>query len=175
MAALKLRINHWGEVALDRRALRAVMAAAARDVARKDRALISSNAGSGRLYYGGGGAAYRGSYRPGRYRASAPGSPPVRVTGTLGTSIKTYTYKDGTGFAVRERAFYSLFLEAGARGGGNPGSRAARSARRRSRRYGNRIMAPRPHLDRVMQQAQAELDRRVRKALSEGLTWRETK
>jgi len=79
---------------------------------------------------------------------------------------------------VRERAFYALFLEAGARGGGNPGAGARRVQARRHRArsvYTARVLAPRPHLDRVMQQEEANLQRRVRQALDEGLKWRETK
>jgi hypothetical protein len=157
MTALKMQITHWGTVALDRRELRAVMGAAGRDVARKTAALIAQAGGAGRLYYGGGGGAYRGGYRPGQYRASAPGQPPARVTGTLRSSLKVYTYRNGGGFAVRERAFYSLFLEAGARG------------------RGRRVLDPRPHLDRVMKQEEAELNRRIRAALLHGLKWRQTK
>jgi hypothetical protein len=176
VSALKLSIRHWGEVMLDKRELRAVMRAAGNDIARRDRTLIGQSSGAGRLYRGGGGSAYRGSYRPGSYRASAPGQPPVRVSGTLRASVKVYVYKNAEGFAVRERAFYSLFLEAGARGGGNGGKRAQRAMRRRARarQYGTRILQPRPHLDRVMAQEAPNLDRRVRDALTHALKWRET-
>jgi hypothetical protein len=179
LSALKLSIKHWGEVMLDKRELRAVMRGAGNDVARKTRALIGQSSGSGRLYRGGGGSRYRGSYRPGAYRASAPGQPPVVVSGTLRGSLKTYVYKNAEGFAVRERAFYSLFLEAGARGGGNPGKRAttaqrAMRRRTRARQYGTRVLQPRPHLDRVMRQEAPNLDRRVRDALTHALKWRET-
>jgi hypothetical protein len=179
VSALKLSIKHWGEVMLDKRELRAVMRAAGNDIARRDRTLIGQSSGAGRLYRGGGGSAYRGSYRPGAYRASAPGQPPVRVSGTLRSSVKVYVYRNAEGFAVRERAFYALFLEAGASGGGNPGARATakqRAGRRRARArsYGKRVLQPRPHLDRVMQQEAPNLNRRVREALTRGLKWRET-
>ena len=123
----------------------------------------------------------RGAYRAGNYRASAAGEPPVRVSGTLRSSLRTYVYPDGDGFAVRERAFYALFLEAGARGGGNPGARGgarqrALARRHRARRvYETRVLEARPHLDRVMQQQEADLQRRVGKAFDEGLKWKETK
>jgi hypothetical protein len=176
MSALKLRITSWGEVRLDKTELRRLMRSAGNDVKNKTARLISASAGSGRTYAGGGGSAYRGAYRPGRYRASAPGSPPVAVTGSLKRSLRTYAYKNGEGFAVRERQFYSLFLEAGARGGGNPGSRGNRGRGRRHRsRYTARVLLSRPHLDRVMAQEAPELDRRVRAALTQALKWRETK
>ena len=179
MTALKMTVSNWGEVALDKRQLKALMRSAAGDVKTKTARLINKATGSGRTYRGGGGSAYRGTYRPGAYRASAPGDPPVMVSGTLRQSLKAYPYPSGEGFAVRERAFYALFLEAGARGGGNAGSGARRRAQARRHRarsvYTARVLAPRPHLDRVMQQEEPNLQRRVRQALAEGLRWKETK
>lgn len=183
MSNLKLTIDTWGEVALDKKNLKALMRSAGNDIATKDRRLISASAGAGRTYRGGGGSAYRGSYRPGPYRASAPGQPPASVSGTLRGSVRVYVYPNGDGFAVRERAFYALFLEAGAHGGGNPyggkgQSAKSRAQERRHRRRGQftaRVLEPRPHLDRVMEQQAADLQRRVRKALDEGVKWRQTK
>ena len=181
MSHLKLSINHWGEVALDKKQLRALMRSAGNDIKSKTARLIAATSGGGRFYRGGGGSAYRGTYRAGRYRASAPGQPPVLVTGTLKRSLRTYTYKNGEGFAVRERAFYALFLEAGAHGGGNPGGKQTTLSRAQARRhrarsvFGTRVLAPRPHLDRVMEQQEPELQRRVRTALTQGMTWKETK
>jgi hypothetical protein len=160
MSSLQLKITSWGEIELDKREMRSLMRSAGNDVKRKTAALIGHSAGSGRIYRGG------------RYRASAPGAPPIRLSGALQNSLRVYTYKDGSGFAVRERQFYSLFLEAGARGGGPRG----RAARRRGRASGgSRVLAPRPHLDRVMQEEAPELDRRVNEALRKGLKWRQTK
>jgi hypothetical protein len=179
MSQLKLAITSWGAVALDKKELRALMRSAGNDIKTKTTRLINRSTGSGRTYRGGGGSAYRGNYRPGAYRASAPGEPPVRISGTLRSSLRTYVYPEGTGFAVRERAFYALFLEAGARGGGNPGGGARQRvlARRHRARsvFTSRVLLPRPHLDRVMEQEEANLERRVRKAFDDGLTWRQTK
>jgi hypothetical protein len=179
---LKLSINNWGEVVLDKKQLRALMRSAGNDVKSKTARLISAKEGGGRVYRGGGGSAYRGDYKAGRYRASAPGDPPVTVTGTLKRSLRTYAFKNGEGFAVRERAFYSLFQEAGAQGGGNPGGRRttprerAQARRHRARHvFETRVLAPRPHLDRVMKQEEANLQRRVRTAMDQGMTWKETK
>lgn len=178
MSHLKLKITSWGEVGLDKKGLRALMRGAANDVKSKTARLISKESGGGRTYRGGGGGAYRG-YRAGHYTASAPGEPPVKVTGALKGSLKSYVYKDGGGFAVRERQFYSLFLEVGARGGGNPGRNSrqrAQSRRHRARgQFTARVLAPRPHLDRVMAQEHARLDARVKKAFEQGLTWRQTR
>lgn len=180
MSALKLRITSWGEVALDKKGLRALMRGAANDVKSKTARLIAKEAGGGRTYYGGGGSAYRG-YKAGPYRASGPGEPPVKVTGSLRQSLKSYVYKDGDGFAVRARQYYALFLEAGAQGGGNPGKRASARQRATARRhrarsvYTTRVLTPRPFLDRVIEQEHARLDAGVKKAFEQGLTWRQTK
>lgn len=172
-----MEVKHWGEVALDKKQLRAVMRAAGNDVKNKTARLISKTAGSGRLYRGGGGSAYRGSYSNTPYRASAPGDPPVRVTGTLANSLKTFVYKSGEGFAVRERIFYALWLESGASGGGKPGRKWRAANRRKAARgvFTQRILLPRPALDKVMQREAPELDRRIGAAVQTGLTWKETK
>lgn len=179
MSHLKLTITSWGEVALDKKELRALMRSAANNVKSKTAQLIGKQAGGGRTYRGGGGGAYRGGYKAGQYTASAPGEPPVKVTGSLRSSLKSYVYKDDNGFAVRERQFYSLFLEAGAKGGGNPGRNARQRAHARRHRarsvYTARVLDPRPHLDRVMEAEHANIDRRVKQAFEQGLKWRQTK
>lgn len=172
MSDLKLTVTHWGEVVLDKRELRKLMRAAGNDVKNKTGRLINQSDGGGRSYF----AAGR------RYRASVPGAPPVRVSGDLRSSLRTYVFKSAEGFAVRARQFYALFLEVGARGGGNPGSRAVKPINRRTGRrmrakgvYTARVLEPRPFLDRVMAQEAGELNRRVGAALQNGLTWKETK
>lgn len=172
MSDLKLTVTSWGEVMLDKRELTKVMRAAGNDVRSKTMRLINASQGGGRSYWG----------PAGRYRASVAGQPPVRVSGDLRGSLKTYVYKTGEGFAVRARQFYALFLEGGAKGGGNPGSRAVKPINRRTGRfmrakgvYTRRVLEPRPFLDRVMTEQRAELERRVRMALEHALTWRETK
>ena len=179
-----MQITSWGEVALEKRELKTLMRSAGADIAAKTRRLISQTAGSGRYYAGGGGSAYRGSYKAEGYYASAAGQPPVMVSGTLRGSLRVYPYRDGNGFAVRERAFYALFLEAGAHGGGNPyGGQPALAARARARarrhrargHYQARVLLPRPSLDLVMADEEPALEKRVRAALDHGMTWRETK
>lgn len=160
-----MRITSWGEVTLDKRQLRNLMRSAANDIRTKTRRAISLSEGSGERY---GGA----------YRASAPGLPPVRRTGELYQSIRARTFRDGTGFTVRAGAFYATMLEAGAKGGGGYRHRGhiARLIRRlRQRRHTARVLAARPFLSKVMQQEEANLQRRVRIALDEGLTWKETR
>jgi len=177
MSDLKITVTNWGEVKLDKREMTKLMRAAGNDVKNKTARLINASSGGGRVTH------YRGD-RHGTYRASAPGDPPVRASGALRASLRTYPFKSGEGFAVRARQFYALFLEAGAKGGGNPfGGRSADSAawraghrRKRARgRYTKRVLEPRPFLDRVMNQQAPEIERRMRVAFDKSLTWRETK
>lgn len=168
MSDLKLTVTSWGNVALDKRELRKLMRSAGNDIKNKTARLINTSDGGGRV------AHFAGK----RYRSSQPGDPPVRVSGALRASLKTYVFRSAEGFAVRARAFYALFLESGARGGGNPyGGKGAPPGRRRRARgqYTTRVLEPRPFLDRVMAQEEPELTRRVHLALDKALTWKETK
>jgi hypothetical protein len=177
MSDLKMTVTSWGEVHLDKREMTKLMRAAGNDVKTKTQRLINASSGGGRLTH------YRGD-KSGSYRASMPGDPPVRASGALRASLKTYPFKSGEGFAVRARQFYALFLEGGARGGGNPfGGRPVASAEWRARtrrhhargRYNTRVLEPRPFLDRVMQQEAPDITRRLRAAFEKALTWKQTK
>jgi hypothetical protein len=171
-----MTVTSGGGIMLDKREVNALMRSAGNSVKTKAAQLINRSAGGGRVYRLGDRS----------YRASAPGSPPVRRTGHMRASLKTYVFKSGEGFAVRARDFYALFLEVGARGGGNPGKNAKAPINRRTGRrmraktdtrwgYTRRILEPRPFLDVVMAQQAPELDRRVREALRLGLKWKQTK
>jgi hypothetical protein len=172
MSDLKLTVTSWGEVLLDKREVNNLMRSAGNDVRNKTQRLINQTDGGGRTYYAPGGV---------RYRASAPGNAPVRRTGALRTSLKTYVLKRTTGFAVRAREFYALFLEAGAKGGGNPGRRASRlnprtgRAKRARGIFTKRVLEPRPFLDVVMAQEEPNIERRVRQALTQAMKWKQTK
>ena len=175
MSDLKMTVTSWGEITIDKSALRKLMRSAGNDVKTKTARVINQSQGTGRIAYG----------PRGRYRASAPGSPPVRVAGDLRSSLRTYVFKSAEGFAVRAREFYALFLEVGARGGGNrfggrPKAAAAERATGRRRRrakgvYTQRVLEPRPFLDLVMSREAPELNRRVGVALRNALTWKQTK
>jgi hypothetical protein len=179
---LKLTVTSWGEVAIDKREMRALMRAAGNDVKNKTGRLINQGQGGGRNYPAHGATQYRPAAPA--YRASAPGQPPAAPTRALRGSLKTYVYKSAEGFAVRARQFYALFLEAGAKGGGNrfggrPRAAAAwRASGRRQRargRYTTRVLEPRPFLDKVMAQEAPNITRRLRDAFAKSLTWRQTK
>ena len=174
MSDLKLTVTSWGEIAIDKREMRALMRGAGNDVRSKTSRLINASDGSGRVYRRPGGA--------GSYRASTSGNPPIRRSGALRASLKTYVFKSAEGFAVRARQFYALFLEVGASGGGNPGSRASLPINRRTGRkmrtkgrYTTRVLEPRPFLDRVMAQEAPNITRRLRDAFARSLTWKQTR
>ena len=175
MSDLKMSVTSWGQVKLDDREVKKLMRAAGNDVRTKTARIINRSDGGGRITYRTNAPAYR---------ASTPGEPPVRASGKLRASLKTYVYKSGMGFAVRARQFYALFLESGAHGGGNPfGGRPDAAAAHRTRyrrqrakgRYTARILEPRPFLDAVIAREAPELDRRIRTAFEKGLTWKATK
>jgi hypothetical protein len=178
MSDLRVTITQWGQITLDKRGLNALMRAAGNTVKTKTARLIAKSEGGGRQYP----AHAATKYRPAApaYRASAPGLPPAAPTGAMRSSLKTYVLTKKLGFAVRARAFYSLFLESGARGGGNPGKRGVRNPRTAQQKrargvYTTRVLQPRPFLDKVMDQEAPEIDRRLRIAMREALKWRETK
>ncbi|MFC0407921.1 hypothetical protein [Roseomonas elaeocarpi] len=145
--------------------LRKVMRAAGAEVAQTARTLIRSSPASGRTYRGiGGSAQYRGGYKAGAYQASAPGEAPANVTGTLLRSIKVRPFKSGQGVAIRDAAFYALFLQAGATGGG----RKAQDGKRVRGKAGTdtgRSLEPRPFLTAALEQRRASLGERIENSL----------
>lgn len=175
MSDLKITVTNWGQIALDKRELKALMRAAGNDIKNKTARLIAATEGGGRFYH------YR--KKPGTYHASTPGNPPVLASGDLRSSLKVYPYPSGEGFAVRARAKYATSLEAGAYGGTRgsgkrrehrklaPSVRMARALARGE----TRVLEARPFLSRVMDEQAAELDRRVRAAMTSALKWRGTK
>lgn len=170
MSDLEIVVTSWGAIAVDPREMKKLMRSAGNDIRTKAARLINAADGGGRPYRSKGAT----------HRASSPGDPPTRVSGALRQSLKTYPYKSGEGFAVRARQFYALFLEAGARGGGNPHGRTPLNrktgkAMRARGRYTQRVLAPRPFLDRVMAREAPEIERRLRLALDQALTWKQTK
>lgn len=156
----------------DKKILKQTLRVAGQEVAATTRTLLRSTSGSGRTYRGPGGsaAAYRGGYVKKRYKASSPGQAPVRVTGTLAKSLKVYTFKNGEGVAVRERAFYALFLAKGAKGGGGQKGTANKRSRGRLRALvGSRVLLARPSLETAMARQSAGLMSRVQAAASAGV------
>lgn len=167
-----------GRLELDKKMLRATMRAVGAEVAGVARGLIRKSAGSGRLYRG--------------RRSSAPGEPPVSLSGTLARSIKVTPYKSGEGVSIRDTAFYALFLQAGARGGGgdtkNRGNilpagqigRRGRILRGKNRLKASavsktRVLLPRPFLTTALLSREASIAQRVAAAINQGVKFQRVK
>lgn len=156
-----------------RKRMRQLMRRAGAEVAAIARTLIRRSQGGGKTYRGSGSSKYR-PYRPGAYTASAPGQPPVNVTSTLLRGIVVRPYKSGDGVAVRDRTFYALFLEAGARGGG----RKRRGGKRVEGQAGiakARVLQSRPFLSTALTQREASLSERIRAAIVDDIEFRRVK
>lgn len=166
-----------GRLEFDKRLVRRTLVAAGREVMRAARALIANSAPAGRLYRGPGGSAarYRGGYRKGSYRASAPGQPPARVTGTLARGLVVRPFHSGEGVAIRDRAFYSTFLEGGASGGGRIKKRGGRRVRGRSGVGKSRELAPRPFLSVALANREASIAGRIAESVNRGIKFQPVK
>ena len=151
----------------DKKGLKTALRAAGNEVAGVARKLVRQSTGGGRTYYIGGSGGGKG-----RYRASAPGQPPTSVTGLLAKSIKVRVFRSGEGVAVRDTAYYSLFLEGGAQGG--QGKRVGKH-RRGNRGVGARVLKPRPFLSRALNDRRASLEQRLGEAIAKGLKFRRVK
>jgi hypothetical protein len=162
---LEVRVSGSYVLSYGKKRLKALMRRAGAEVAAVARALIRRSAGGGREYRGSGGGRYRGGYKPGHYTASAPGQSPVSVTGTLARSIKVRPFRSGEGVAVRDAAFYALFLEKGARGGGRKGSKAGRE----------RVLLPRPFLTAALEQREASIAQRIKDSIVNDIEFKRVK
>lgn len=161
-------------IVFDQKLLRQTLRTAGNEVAATARSLLRKSAGGGRIYNGpGGGAAkYRGGYQQGRYQASVAGQVPARITGTLARSIRVRPFRSGLGVAIRDSAFYALFLQFGASGGGRSFSGGTEGRRYRRGRSGvgkTREMAARPFMTVALAARQASLLPRIQEAAREGI------
>ena len=169
----------------DKKHLRSVMRAAGGEIAAAARRMIRRSSGSGRFYN------YKG-HRGARYQASAPGQPPVDISGALSKSIKVRPFKSGEGVAVRDNAFYAKFLEFGAKGGGGNTrdrsnillageiGRGGRVLRGQNRMKAGaisktRVLAPRPFLTAALDQRRASITTRIEAAIIEGMKFQRAK
>jgi hypothetical protein len=160
----------------DKKILKQTLRVAGNEVAAATKQLIRKSAGGGKVYYGSGGSSgYRGGYKRGRYTASGPGQAPVSVTGTLLKSIKVRPFKSGEGVAVREGAFYALFLSAGAVGGVGSGKAGVKGRRNKRGVVGSRVLKPRPSLATALAARQGALTGRIEAAAVAGIRMQRAK
>lgn len=109
---------------------------------------------------------------------SKPGEAPASRTGKLASSMTVKVLKDGV--SVTDGQYYSLALEAGAKGGGaKPGQRLRRgdkgTANKRDKAGTSRVLEPRPYLSTALDQLEGDISKRIEQALVNGISLKETK
>ncbi|WP_040508312.1 hypothetical protein [Gluconobacter morbifer] len=169
--AINLRITvDAAALQFDKKALKASLMVAGREVAKQARSDIRKSIGTGRVYRGPGGSAarYRGGYKKGLHQASSPGQSPTSITGTLSRSIKVRAFRSGEGVSIRDTAFYALFLEKGAQGGGRLSSGGKR-IRGKSGIGTIRRLEPRPFLTRALGESEESIEPRLEAAARAGI------
>lgn len=168
MAGIQIKITS-AQLLYEKKRLRSTLRQAGNEVAATARSLIRKSAGGGRMYRGPGGSAkYRGGYAKGAYQASAAGQAPVSVTGTLAKSIRARPFRSGDGVAIRDSAFYALFLEHGAKGGGR---RSANGIRVRGKQGvgTTRVLEPRTFLTTALEARRGSLGPRIQASLAQDM------
>lgn len=148
--------------AYDRKATRLALRAAGNEIAAYARALIRSSRGTGPKH------------------ASLPGQAPANLSGFLASKIKVFLFKQGDGVAIRDMAYYSLFLEKGAHGGGGDtrayNMRYVKSGRRRMINIDqSRLLLPRPFLSTVLDQQKDSIEARLKTAIMSGMKFERRK
>lgn len=157
---LKITVPSYAFV-VDKMLLRKALRSAGAEVAAVFRAMIRRSQGSGALYSKPGG---------GTYRASSPGEAPVSRTGALANSIKVSPTRNRDGIIIRDTAFYSLFLAAGAKGGSGSGKAGVKGKRnKRGAVSSSRVLLPRLSLDDALQQRETSIAERVQAAVVDGI------
>lgn len=154
-----------GNLEFDKKNLRAVLRSAGAEVAAVARKKIRATKGAGRWYRAK--KAFRLRPATPAYRASAINSVPVTVTSSLRKSIKVRMLKSGEGVAIRDHAFYSLFLEDGAQGG-QPGG-PKRKHRKGAKGFGPRRLLPRRFLSLALKERAPSITARVKVAIKGGI------
>jgi hypothetical protein len=123
---------------------------------------------------------------------SAPGLPPVSRSGALASHFAVKVDESGEGVTIRNKMFYSLFLEMGARGGGgdthnkanilpagetNWRGRVLRSKNRMKKSAINRSrpLLPHPFLAPALAQREDSIAQRIEAAVVEGVKFKRLK
>jgi hypothetical protein len=177
---LDITISGGYQLVYGKKRLRALMRKAGAEVAALARSLIRQAEGGGRTYAGSGGSNAQRAYQGGAYVASSPGGPPVSVTGTLASLIVVKPFKSGEGVAIRDKAFYALFLQAGAQGGVGSGRGGGNGERNKTKRgeifaVGRRVLLPRPFLSTALDMREASLGERIKASIVDDIEFKRVK
>ena len=129
------------KLSYDKKQTKQVMRAAASEVAGAARRMIRNGGGGGRQY--------------GAHTASAPGQPPVSLSGRLAASIRSNVKQRGNTIvaSIRDVEFYSKFLETGTKRG----------------------LAPRPFLSTALEQRKDSIASRIREAIDHDMKFEKRK
>ena len=156
---IKLQIKaSSGVLVYEKKRLKKIMRAAGGEVASVARALIRRK---------------MAERRKGGITGSTPGEPPAVRTGALLRGITVRPYKSGEGVAIRDRQFYALFLEEGAKGGGRQGGKGVRN--KRGKAMTARILQPRPFLSTALESRQESVGQRIRDSIVQDIAFRRVK
>lgn len=170
MIGLQIEIPQKYRLAFDKKLTHKTLRAAASEIAAVARRKVRRAVGTGRVYYS----------RGGRHVASAPGEPPVNLSGDLANSIKVRPLKTGDGMIIKDTEFYALFLEVGAKGGVGSGKKGVKGRRNPRKRglaitpspVGTRVLLPRPFLSAALQERQDSIGSRVKAAIIQDVQFR---
>jgi hypothetical protein len=166
MMRMKVDLN-LGFVQLDTKLTRAVLRSAGGEIAQVARSLIKAKV-------------------DGKKRISTPGQPPVSRSGLLAASIRTKSSRNGMRVSIIDKAYYSLFLEAGARGGGGNANNArnillagerngrgkllrGRNRMKKSAIDQTRVLLPHPFLSLALEQRGASVVERIKASIVTGV------
>ena len=86
----------------------------------------------------------------------------------MARSIRVRPFKSGEGVSIRDSAFYALFLEAGAKGGGRI-SRAGVRVKGKGGISKHRVLEPRPFLSAALAARRASLGPRIEASLAQDI------
>lgn len=172
MFRLQVDVPQQYRLSFDKKRVRQVLSRAGAEIAAVARNKIRRSAGGGRFYRGPGGV---------KHQASLPAQPPTSFSGALANSIRSKTNRNGDGVTIRDLAFYALFLETGAKGGGGSGVKGKRGQRNKVVRgrgltvitpVGGRVMAPRPFLSLALEERETSIAERIKSAIIEDVQFK---
>lgn len=158
----EIKLTSAGIMLYEKQNLKRLMRQVGAEIAAVTRAMIRRSQGGGRTYY----------LHGARYQASAPGNPPGNRTGALIRGVVVRPFRSGEGVAIRDRMFYALFLEVGAKGGGGRRKGGGSTRNRKGKPQTSRVLAPRPFLSLALESRRASIDARVKAAVLQGIAFK---
>lgn len=142
---LKIKVPTYALATEYKKELRKVMRQAGNEIVRDAKALVRSG---------------------NKNTVSIPGQPPISKTGALASAIKLSARNNGLKLIISD-PMPALFLEAGAKGGGN---RSKGKGRNKKEQLGTkRVLEPRPFISVAAESNISSLEKRIATALRNGI------